>query len=109
MSNGKETDTKEEVPIVSNLQMQTLMGEFRRMMREENTEEEKYHKKIMFQCWHCWKEIVPLLFEESSKFKIEKINLKYKIDADKLRRIQLYKLEDEFLQEGGNDTEWKLE
>ena len=31
-----------------------------------------------------WKEIVPLLFEESSKFKIEKINLKYKIDADKL-------------------------
>ena len=35
MFNGKETDTKGEVPVLSNLQMQALMGEFRRMMRGE--------------------------------------------------------------------------
>lgn len=36
-----------------------------------------------------WKKIVPLLFEEFSKFRFEKINLKYKIDADKKRFIKL--------------------
>lgn len=29
-----------------------------------------------------WKEIVPFVFEDSLKFKFEKINLKYKIDAN---------------------------
>ncbi|KAG5562938.1 hypothetical protein RHGRI_005616 [Rhododendron griersonianum] len=50
---------------------------------------------------------IDFIFEDSSlQFGIRKINLRYKIDADKLRRIQLYKLEDEFLQDGENDAEW---
>ncbi|KAG5546447.1 hypothetical protein RHGRI_018584 [Rhododendron griersonianum] len=51
---------------------------------------------------------IPLITEDFSfKVKFEKINLKFKIDADKVRRNQLHKLEDEFLQDGENDAEWK--
>ncbi|KAG5530834.1 hypothetical protein RHGRI_025710 [Rhododendron griersonianum] len=52
------------------------------------------------------KDIVLVIFEDCSfKFRFEKINLKNKLDADKFRQIQLYKLEDEFLQDGENDAE----
>ncbi|KAI8550345.1 hypothetical protein RHMOL_Rhmol06G0098300 [Rhododendron molle] len=48
----------------------------------------------------------PPFFDEENEIlqKFEKINLKYKIDADKFRQIQLYKLEDEFFQAGENDA-----
>ncbi|KAG5562961.1 hypothetical protein RHGRI_005635 [Rhododendron griersonianum] len=50
---------------------------------------------------------IAFIFPDSSlQFGVRKINLRYKIDADKVRRIQLYKLEDEFLQDGENDAEW---
>ncbi|KAG5532513.1 hypothetical protein RHGRI_026961 [Rhododendron griersonianum] len=49
-----------------------------------------------------------ILPDSSLEFGVRKINLRYKIDADKLRWIQLYKLEDEFLQAGENDVEWEL-
>ncbi|KAG5561459.1 hypothetical protein RHGRI_004490 [Rhododendron griersonianum] len=52
------------------------------------------------------KKILAFIFQDSYlPFGFGKINLKYKIDADKLRRIQLYKLEDEFLQAEENDAE----
>ncbi|KAG5555395.1 hypothetical protein RHGRI_012813 [Rhododendron griersonianum] len=53
---------------------------------------------------------IDFIFEDSSlQFGVRKINVRYKIDADKLRRIQLYKLEDEFLQDGENDAEQKYD
>ena len=53
--------------------------------------------------------IVPLIFEDFFlEFGFGKINLKFKMEADKVRRIQLYKLEDEFLQAEENDADWKF-
>ncbi|KAG5529493.1 hypothetical protein RHGRI_030025 [Rhododendron griersonianum] len=51
------------------------------------------------------KKILTFIFQDSSlQFEFGKINLKYKIDADMIRRIQLHKLEDEFLQAELNDA-----
>ena len=50
--------------------------------------------------------IIPSEFQDSFvKFGYGKINLKYKINADKIQRLLLYKLEDEFLQAGENDAD----
>lgn len=56
-------------------------------------------------------EIVLLIFEDLSKFRFEKINIKYKINADRQRRIRLFQLsshaelEDEFSQAEENDAD----
>ncbi|KAI8570771.1 hypothetical protein RHMOL_Rhmol01G0062700 [Rhododendron molle] len=47
-----------------------------------------------------YKKSDPLFLEDCLQFQVGKINLKYKLDVDKLRRKQIYKLEDEFLQAG---------